>query len=127
MPDNVNSMFKKYIGLWSNLKPSQKTRIILFSIIILASVFATLFFTSRPNYENLMTGSADEIGDMSKVLTENSIEHKVENANTLIKVKANVNNIMRIVGGGIPIGNTYGDLVVTFVPKGEILPSSRSL
>jgi len=114
LPDNVNSMFKKYIGVWSNLKPSQKTRIILFSIIILASVFATLFFTSRPNYENLMTGSADEIGDMSKVLTENSIEHKVENANTLIKVKAKDKDNAQIVlaqSGYLEEGMKFSDAV----------------
>lgn len=114
MPDNSNAVLKKYIGVWKSLTSSQKTRIIVFSIIILASVFATLYFTSRPNYENLMTGSPDEIGDMSKVLTENSIEHKVENANTLIKVKAKDKDNAQIIlaqSGYLEEGMKFSDAV----------------
>ncbi|EDR29687.1 hypothetical protein EDI_251230 [Entamoeba dispar SAW760] len=40
---------------------------------------------------------------------------------TAVNLHGNLSKVMRIVGGGVPLNNGYGDLVVTFIPKAQVL------
>ncbi|ELP92738.1 hypothetical protein EIN_371500 [Entamoeba invadens IP1] len=60
-----------------------------------------------------------ELPESSK---ETNFEVKVVTLNgKLVNVHGNLTKVLRIVGGGIPLENGYGDLVITFTPKGQIL------
>lgn len=87
MPEGVSKKLTEYKLKWDALDKNQRLRIILSIIVILASAIVAIVFVSNPNYTNLITASADEIGQMSKTLTESGIDHKVTDGRTTITVK----------------------------------------
>lgn len=88
MPEVVTKFINTYKEKWNALDKSQKIRIIVSVVIVLGSVLAVTFLVTRPNYEKVITGSSKDIGEMSSVLTEMSIGHKIGDNNTSILVKA---------------------------------------
>ena len=87
MPDFVK-IFNKYKDKWNEFDKSQKIRLILSVAIVLGSVLVATFLVTRPNYGDLVSGNATEIGQMSAALTDAAIEHKLTNSGTTIMVKA---------------------------------------
>ena len=88
MSEVVTKFINKYKEKWDGLEKSQKIRLIASVAIVLGSVLVAVFLVTRPNYEKVITGEAKAIGEMSSVLTEMSIGHKIADNNTAILVKA---------------------------------------
>lgn len=87
MPEVVSKKLSEYKLKWDGMEKNKKIRIILSVIVIVASAIVAIAFVSNPNYTSLITASATEIGQMSKTLTDSSIEHKITDNNTTIVVK----------------------------------------
>ena len=88
MPDSITKFIKTYKEKWDALDKSQKIRLIASVMIVLGSVLVAIFLIMRPNYERVITGTPQEIGEMSSVLTAANINHRIADANTSIMVRA---------------------------------------
>jgi len=88
LPEAITKFINTYKEKWNALDKSQKIRIIVSVVIVLGSVLVAAFLVTRPNYERIVTGSSEQIGEMSSVLTESAIGHKIGDNNTSILVKA---------------------------------------
>ncbi|MBP3284519.1 MAG: flagellar M-ring protein FliF [Clostridia bacterium] len=87
MPEAVTKTINTIMGKWNGLDKTQRLRIILSVAVILISAVVAIVFVTNPNYTKLVTGSVNEIGEMSKTLTEANIVHKVTDNSTTIMVK----------------------------------------
>ena len=88
MPTSITKFINAYKNKWDALDKSQKIRLVASLAIILGSVLVAVFLVLRPNYEKVITGTSQEIGEMSSVLTAANIGHRITDANTAIMVKA---------------------------------------
>ena len=87
MPEAVSKSINTLMGKWNELDKTQRLRIILSAAVILISAIVTIVFVTNPNYTKLVSGSVDEIGQMSTTLTDASIQHKVTDGRKTIMVK----------------------------------------
>lgn len=90
MPESLARLQQQALEYWKEMDKSQKTRIILMLVLFVVGISAAIFFITRPSYENLFSGSLDskEIGEISKILQDNNVEHKLVDGGSMIQVKA---------------------------------------
>jgi flagellar M-ring protein FliF len=81
------------------MEKSQKSKIILITILIIASISIAIFMVTRPNYERLFNGSVDskEIGEMSKILSDNKIDNRLADNGTSLEIKAKDKDMAQVV------------------------------
>lgn len=87
MPEAVTKTIDTLKEKWNGLDKTQRLRIILSAAVILISAIVAIVFVTNPNYTKLVSGSVDEIGQMSTTLTDASIVHKVTDGRKTIMVK----------------------------------------
>lgn len=89
MPEALKRLQQQAMEIWKAMDASQKTRMLLIAGLVIACVSLGIFMITRPSYENLFSGRLDakEIGEISKVLDDNKIEHKIIDGGTGIQVK----------------------------------------
>lgn len=89
MPEALKRLQQQAIELWKDMDGSQRARMITVSILVVLGLSIGIFWVTRPNYEYLFNGRMDEkeVSEISKVLTDNRIEHKLVDGGN-IKVKA---------------------------------------
>lgn len=114
MPESLARLQQQALELWREMDKSQRMRIILITVLIIASISLALFIITRPNYERLFSGRIDprEIGEMSKILKDNKIEHRLADGGSSIEVKLKDKDIAQIIlaQAGYPRGGiTFKD------------------
>ncbi len=114
MPEALARLQQQALQVWAEMDKSQKTRMIIISILVVASLTIGIFIITRPNYENLFSGRLDpkEVGEISDILKENRIDYKLADAGSMIQVRAKDQDQARIVlsQSGYPKGGmTFKD------------------
>jgi len=89
MPEALKRLQQQAMEIWRAMDASQKTRMLFIAGLVIACVSLGIFMITRPSYENLFSGRLDEkeIGEISKELKDNKIEHKLIDGGTGIQVK----------------------------------------
>jgi flagellar M-ring protein FliF len=88
LPEVITQYIAKLKERWNSFDKSQKIRISMSLLIICASIAIAAYLVARPNYEKVISGSAKEIGEMSKILADSNIAHKLGDNNTSILVES---------------------------------------
>lgn len=88
MPEVISKKLSEYKLKWDGMEKNNKLRIILSVAVVIASAIVAIVFLTDPNYTELITAaSTEEVGQMSKTLTDSSIDHKISDGTTIV-VKA---------------------------------------
>jgi len=110
MPEAFKRLQQQAMEIWKDMDASQKSRMLLIAALIIASVSVGIFMITRPSYENLFSGKTDEkeTGEISKILTDNKIGHKLVNGGTGIQVNSrSIDEAQLILAqSGYPKGGT---------------------
>lgn len=110
MPEALARLQQQALEIWNDMDKSQKTRMIIIAILVIASITVAVYIVTRPNYENLFSGRLDskEVGEMSTILKENNIEHKLTDGGTSLEVKSKDKDMAQIAlaQAGYPRGGT---------------------
>lgn len=88
MPQFLNDFLKNIKEKWSNLSKSQKIMLVVSSSIILLSVIAAIYITTRPHYVTIFSGlDPKEAAEIQNILSEQKIDSKAANGGTTILVR----------------------------------------
>lgn len=88
MPQFLNDFLKNIKEKWSNLSKSQKIMLVVSSSIILLSVIAAIYITTKPQYVTIFSGlDPKEAAEIQNILSEQKIDSKVANGGTTILVR----------------------------------------
>lgn len=114
MPEALVRLQHQAAEIWNEMDKSQKTRMIIIAILVVASVSLAIFVVTRPSYERLFSGGIDpkEIGEMSKVLKDSKIDHRLADSGTSIEVKEKDKDMaqLALAQSGFPRGGmTFQD------------------
>lgn len=99
MPEALFRLQQQAMEIWNEMDKSQRTKMLVIAILVIASISIAIYMITRPNYEKLFSGSIDakEIGEMSKVLKDNKIDHKLSDGGTSIEVKNKDKDMAQVV------------------------------
>ena len=88
MPQFLNDFLKNIREKWANFSKSQKIMFIISSSIILLSVIAAIYITTRPHYVTIFSGlDPKEAAEIQNILSEQKIDSKAANGGTTILVR----------------------------------------
>ncbi|ADQ06324.1 flagellar M-ring protein FliF [Caldicellulosiruptor hydrothermalis 108] len=88
MPQFLNDFLKNIKEKWSSLSKSQKIMLVVSSSIILLSVIAAIYITTRPHYVTIFSGlDPKEAAEIQNILSEQKIDSKAANGGTTILVR----------------------------------------
>ena len=115
MPDVLNKWLNQLKDFWQNLDKTQKKRIIITILAVISTMTIATIVLTKPSYITLVNNlSTNEIGEMSKILSENNIPHNIINSGSGIEVNAEDNGKAQIVLAqeGYPKGGiTFEDAI----------------
>ena len=88
MPQFLNDFLKNIKEKWSSLSKSQKIMLVVSSSIILLSVIAAIYITTKPQYVTIFSGlDPKEAAEIQNILSEQKIDSKAANGGTTILVR----------------------------------------
>ena len=114
MPESLMRLQQQALEYWKDMDKAQKTKIMVIVILGIGIMSLAIFMITRPSYERLFSGQIDakEIGEMSKILKESKVDHKLANGGTSIEVKAKDKDVaqLALAQSGYPRGGmTFKD------------------
>ncbi|WPX08409.1 flagellar basal-body MS-ring/collar protein FliF [Anaerocellum danielii] len=88
MPQFLSNFLKNLREKWSSLSKSQKVMLVVSSSLILLSVIAAIYITTRPHYITIFSGlDPKEAAEIQNILSEQKIDSKAANGGTTILVR----------------------------------------
>lgn len=114
MPELLTGLQEKVTGFWGNLEKSQKTRIIIISVVLILAISGSILFATRTNYIPLISNAdTKEIGEMAKILDEKKLSYRISDDRKGISIDSKDNNEAQaaLVQAGYPksTGMTFDD------------------
>lgn len=115
MPDVIKKYLDQLKEFWGSLEKSQKTRLYITSAIVAVAIIISILVLTKPNRIVLFSNSDQkQIGEMTAILTDNSIWNEAQNNGTSIVIDSKNNNKAQILlaQAGYPkSGMTFEDAI----------------
>ncbi|MGE4282500.1 MAG: flagellar basal-body MS-ring/collar protein FliF [Clostridia bacterium] len=114
MPEFITKMPQQFKDFWQDLDKSNRSKLIITSVVVFLSVIIAVFAVSRPQYQPLFSRlDPKDIGEISSQLEKLGIDYNLEDDGTTILVrKQNLNKAkVSLAQAGYPKkGMTFEDL-----------------
>lgn len=115
MPEALTKLWKQAVEFWQGLDKSQKTRLYITSIIVVAALGISIFMLARPNRITLVKNvDSKQIGEMVTVLNDNKIWNTLDDSGTgiIINSKDKSKATVALSNSGLPKeGTTFADAI----------------
>lgn len=105
MPEVLSRILKPIVDFWKGLDKSQRIRLYITSGIVIVAVGLGLFLLTRPSYTTVIdSASAEDVGEIQKVLSEKGIKYKLtdDKSGIIVNVKDSDAAHMELSVAGFP-------------------------
>lgn len=100
--DKLKQLPKKLLEIWNKYTRKQKTIIISTVAVVVVALVILVLVINKPSYSTLtQCSSYNEMSQVTKLLTDNSIEYTVDDSTMVVKVnKSDLTNAKMILASG---------------------------
>ncbi len=124
MKDRLQGLLLSAQNMWNQLEKEQRIKLVIASVVLIATVVTTIYFITRPSMVIILNGEdAIVIGDAQAILNDAGIQSEIENNGRALAVDEEEVINARVVLAGSPVAKEEG---ITFTDAVDLIKVGTS-